>query len=306
MAKKYSGINKAVLQRWDLAAELMRIPEEAYDMPVKIVCDKTRKSSYTFGVIYSPYRKKRPSEKNVDTCPLCRVASEAQVDLRRNLFPERILKDFIVTPNEYPSTHGACLAITKNERPMYTTKHIGTLKGDLETISNLCVKTGYLFFHQTEGAGATFPRHEHWQLINWSNIYGRAGDKYGFEVAETDNLPGFDGVRFMPNFPFAHLIFDIHDFGRIEFFLKSLQKKHPKSNGLNSVPHTIIQGDKDVLIVPFKGSSGKKLGAAHTAGHMYVHEEYQFKKADYAFCIGLLKQGIFLREELKLENYLQS
>ena len=304
MTKKYSAVDKKILQRWDLAAELMKIPEEAYDMPVKIVSDKTGKSDYTFGVIYSPYRKRRPSEVNIDTCLMCKIAGEAQIDLRRNLFPERNLRDFIITPNEYPSTHGASLAITKNERPMYTTESMETLRDDLETIANLCIETGYRFFHQTEGAGATFPKHEHWQLVNWAGLYNRAGDRYGFEAAQTDNLPGFDGIRFMPNFPFAHLIFDIHDFERIEFFLKSLQRKHLKLNGLNSVPHTLIQGDKDILVVPFRGTSGRKLGSAHTAGHMYVHEEDQFKEADYAFCIEFLKQGIFLREELNLESYL--
>ena len=304
MTKKYSGVDEKILQRWDLAADLMKIPEEAYDMPVKIVIDKTGKSKYTFGVIYSPYRKKRPSETDVDTCPMCRMADEAKIDSRKNLFPERNLRDFIVTPNHYPSTHGASLAITKNERSMYTTKKMETLRDDLEAIANLCIETRYRFFHQTEGAGATFPRHEHWQLMDWSSIYNRAGNKYGFEMAETNNLPGLNGIRFMPNFPFAHLIFDIHDFERIEFFLKSLQRKNPSLNGLNSVPHTIIQGDKDVLIVPFKGISGRKLGAAHPAGHMYVHEEDQFKEADYAFCIEFLKQGIFLKEELNLRNYL--
>ncbi len=302
--KAYSTIHEDVLQRWDLAAEVMKIPREAYDMPIKVVSDKTRKSDYTFGVIYSPYRKKRPNQLYVQKCHMCRMVNDTQIDIRKDLFPEKDLGDFIVIPNQYPSTYGASLAITKQERPMYNTKEMGTLKDDLEAISKLCTETGYRFFHQTEGAGATISRHEHWQLINWNNMYDRANGVYGFDKAKTENLPGFDGVGFMPDFPFAHLIFDIYDFEKIEFFLKSLQRKNPALNGLDSAPHSMIQGHGNVLITPFKGISGRKIGAAHTGGHMYVHEEDQFKEADYSFCVEFLKQGLFLKEELNLRNYL--
>lgn len=302
--KGHMAPQDGILRRWDLAADVMKIPKKAYDMPIKIVSDKTRKSDYTFGVIYSPYRKKRPSEANVEGCPLCRTVGEAQTDTRKNLFPGRDLGDFIIVPNKYPSTYGASLAITKKERPMYNTKKMETLREDLETISRLCTETRYRFFHQTEGAGATIPRHEHWQLANWEDMYVRAGGRYGFDVAETENLPGFDRVRVMPSFPFAHLIFDIHDFEKIDSFLKVLQRKNPALNGFDSAPHSIVQGYEAVLITPFKGISGRRIGAGHTGGHMYVHEEEQFNVADYSFCVEFLKQGLFLKEELNLKNYL--
>ena len=302
--KAHSTIHEDVLKRWDGAAVATGIPKEAYDMPVKIVGDETGKSDYAFGVIYSPHRKKRPNQSDSQECLMCRMVKEAEKDTRKNLFPGRDIGDFIITINMYPSTYGASLAITRNERPMYNTKEMKTLKDDLGTISKLCIETGYRFFHQTEGAGATIPRHEHWQLVNWENMYTRAGGRYGFDAAETESLSGFDGVKFMPSFPFAHLIFDIHDFEKIEFFLRSLQRKNRALNGLDSTPHSIVQGQRDVLITPFKGISGRKLGAGHTGGHVYVHEEDQFNAADYPFCIEFLKQGLYLKEELNLKNYL--
>ena len=304
MIETYSTDKEDIMQRWDLAAEIMKIPRKAYDMPVKIVSDKTRKSDYTFGVIYSPYRKKRPSQSDLEKCPMCIMSNDAQTDTRKNLFPDKEFGDFIVTPNHYPSTYGASLAITKKERPVYNTIGMKNLKNDLETITNLCVETGYGFFHQTEGAGATIPRHEHWQLMNWGDIYNRAGSIYGFDAAEMENVTGTEGVRFMPHFPFAHSIFGAGDFGRIESFLNSLQRNNPSLGDMASVPHTIMQGDGNILIVPFKGISERKLGSAHTAGHMYIHEEAQFNVADYNFCIEFLKQGLFLKEELDVRRYL--
>ena len=103
MTKEYPGVDEKILQRWNLAAKLMGIPGEAYDMPVKIVRDKTRKSNYTFGVIYSPYRGKRPSQSIGEiNCHMCRMSKEAEENPVKNLLHDRYTEEFIVTPNSYP------------------------------------------------------------------------------------------------------------------------------------------------------------------------------------------------------------
>ena len=102
MIKTYSTVKEEVLRRWDLSAEAMQIPRGAYEMPIKIAHDETGKSNYTFGVIYSPYRKKRPSQSDLDECQMCRMANEAQIDKRKNLFPEKYFGDFVNTTKAYP------------------------------------------------------------------------------------------------------------------------------------------------------------------------------------------------------------
>ena len=74
----------------------------------------------------------------------------------------------------------------------------------------------------------------------------------------------------MPEFPFAHLIFNSKDTDYIVNFLDKLGKGigHKFSTGF--VPHSIVKGtDKDILIIPNKIHKEKCIGSSDVSGHYF-------------------------------------
>jgi|SRR3989344_1384205 len=311
MLKNYNTISDETLTKWHEGARMIGIPREAYNNPIKIVKDSSGKSKYSFGVVFNEYRAKRPgkgSSGQTVRCHMCRMVNEALQEPAKNLFPKLKILDLIITPNGFPVAEGASMAISsrtdEKERPMYASNKSDNLENELRALFDSLDKTGFYIFHNSPGAGATIPGHEHWQLPHWGALYSLIGAKYGFDNAEIKQCKTNNKVTFMPDFSMAHLIFDKNEPDRIVSFLnessKGLKNIHP--DGL--VPHCLCQGDNGVLIVPFKKDVGRKMGSGDCAGHIFVYSQEDFDHADYNYCVRHISEGMFLKEEINLEKFL--
>ena len=179
MKKNYLSSNKTFLDNWKNAVHREGIKSEDYSPLIKVIEDESKKSKYTFGAFFNPCRFKKPHKKKDDgNCALCFELKTAQKNPIKNLIPN-ISKNFIVTYNRFSHLIGSSMAITKlidgKERPMYDTSNLESLKSDLEEIFEIADKIGFSALHQTFGAGASIPQHEHWHFINFNAAYNTVG-----------------------------------------------------------------------------------------------------------------------------------
>lgn len=302
---KFSTLDENLLKRWHELVETRGIPPEALKYKIKIVKDNSGKSDYGFGVIYNPYRSQRYNSLQNGSCPLCDVVTEISNKPSAAL---DYFSGFIVVPNRYPIIEGASLAISKgvkrNEKPMYTTNNLDGLADELRTLFSYADFTGFHVFHNSAGAGATIPSHEHWQLVNFGSAYDLTGEKYGFEAADYSSLTKDREIRIMSSFPFAHLIFNRNDPEKIVFFLKRLGEKLGNKFKDGSVPHGICHANSDVLIVPSRIYTEKGIGSGDMAGHLICKTAEEFSSADFNYCSSKLGEVLFKKSELDLNTFL--
>jgi hypothetical protein len=308
MGEDLSTLGRDSLARWRRAANSAGIPEEAYSPTVKIVRDKSGKSNYTFAVMLNSYRFKR-YKLDESVCPLCEEVQIVGSELIKNLDPDSRLENFIVTPNKFPISEGASIAIDKGildrERPMYTTKNLDGLADELEKVFAFGNETGFRAHHNGEGAGATIPRHEHWHLINPGGIYELAGEKFGLGDAYIEPLCGDNRIFEMPGFPFAHIGFSQNDPERIVSFLRNLGLGIGDRYPNGAVPHTIShEQEKGVLVVPFKKFEKRGIGSGDIAGNVICHSGEEFETIDYNYCINGFGKVLFANSEIDLQRFL--
>lgn len=309
MGEEFSTIKPDILRRWTRYIGKIGIPEEAYITPAKIISG-SRQSDYTFGAILNAYRFQRfnKNESEKPSCVLCDSVSEVKTVWEKNLFPEYALPGFSAIPNIFPATIGASLAIAnrigERERPVYGTSEIDVRRlaheiSDLLAFSDV---TGLQIFHNSPGLGSSIPQHEHWHLTDFGSVYGSLGEVYGFDAAEKVGVS--EGVSKMPNFPFAHLIFDREDPERLTRFLQKIGRELGQKFENGSVPHTISQGRDGLLVAIAKNYKEKGIGSGDLAGHIIFKSKEEFEKADFRTCIKLLKERIPYQNELNLEKFL--
>jgi len=302
---RFATIQADILDKWHKATESIEIPKEALNPKAKIIKDSSGNSKYTFGAILNSYRFQRDTQSDDDRCPLCGVLNEIEKNPVRNLFPDSKL-DYIVTPNRFPIMVGASLAIAKGtkekERPVYTTRNLSKLSEEISELFSFADSTGFQIFHNSDGAGASIPHHEHWHFVNFGESFNLVGGKYGFEHAEYDDSKKNNKIQIMPDFPFAHLIFNQNDPERITSFLHNLGLKLGDTFPKGSVPHVICQNSPKVLVVPYKKHIMKGLGSADIAGHLIFRSEEEFNQADYNYCMNKLQEILFTKREISLES----
>lgn len=292
----------------DICSKPIRNPSKGLYPQVRLVKDND--SNYSIGVIFNPQRLARPYQKieNTDGCKLCSELKDCDLNPYKNLAPE-ISKNFIVTYNAFPHAIGSSLALAKNingkEKPMYNTKNLDGLALELYEISDIADKVGLRFFHNNFGAGASIPSHEHWHLFNSGSLYDDLGEKYGFDAAEKISSKKQNDTKIMPDFPFAHLIFDAKDPERIVFFLKNLGDKMGINYPYQHVPHSICQGEDGVLIVPNKVHRDKCYGSFDVAGHYLGCKSLEeFENMDFKEYISKFEEILFKKEDIDLETFL--
>ena len=306
--RQFSTIREDILERWRKAVEIEGVPKEAFKPEIKIVGDESERSRYNFGVILNEHRYKRhgiiDSKKENGACNLCKAVNSIEIEQERNLFPNYELLDFIVVPNKFPIVEGISLAITKKERPMYTTKDLSGVLEELEIFLNFTDKTGFEVFHNSPGFGATIPGHEHWHLTTFRTGYCLVGKKYGFDAAEKACTMRSTRVKIMPDFPFAHLIFDKQDTERIVSFLSKADKEIGDRYNGKGVPHTISQGYDGLLITIGKEYLERCRGSGDVAGHLVVKSQEEFYKMKYMDCMAELDKVLFRKEDINLERFI--
>ncbi|MCX6750717.1 MAG: hypothetical protein NTZ83_04625 [Candidatus Pacearchaeota archaeon] len=306
MSKKSGNLSEDILRKWKNAATAKNIPEIFYtELKTRVIKDLPNKNNYKMAVVFNPWRLKRPTINRGDECNLCRMVKEAEKDHVKNLFPD-YFDDMIVTPNEFPPSEGAVLLIAKKEIPMHNTNNLNFLGEHGETLSKLFKfgnRFGYNIFHQTEGAGATIGIHEHFHGTTLYKLQEEIGELVGVDAAEIESVKGIKGVYTMPNFPFAHLIFDDKDAEKIVYLLKKLPSKLKSSLSNNSIPHTLSQCNKGILITPLQIDVGRSMGSERAPGYFFVNSPEEFENTTYESAMNFMKERFYPRD-IGLESLL--
>ena len=303
------AITSEMHERWLAAAEATQIPSSFYEIESRAILSD--KSPFKFGVFYNPSRHRRPG---IETeCKMCYELEEARKNPLRTLATNEIV-GFTVIPNRYPSALGFSMAIPevvtdKSHRPMYNSSDLGEFVRDVQLLLPFAKKHGFELYHQTSGAGATIPQHEHWHLTNWAAMYSSAEELYGFDYSEVKRLRGVENVGVMEGFPFAHLIFKDNDPEKIQRFILNMQNALGREGYANAttshaVPHTFASGKEGILIAPFKCDVGKKMGSESPTGHWCVGSKEEYDLANYDMCLARLAETMFRIEEVYLQNFL--
>lgn len=296
------SVNDGIMKKWERIAGLAEVPEEAYTPRVRVIHDGSGRSGYSFGVVLNPYRTKRYSI-DPERCGLCDAVQRAEINPEFNLFPEKNVLDFVTTINAFPLEKGHSLAITRKERPSYTTQNLNGLACELDEMFALGGETGFRVFHNGRGAGATIFRHEHYQLKNPGFLFEYVGKEYGFENCDAKSLSFAPDVKVISDYPFSHAVFNPSDCERIVHFLEKLHHHKELFSSEGYVPHVLCQGTPGILVVPMQYRDNG-IGAGDVAGHVLCSSEEEFQNADYDFCLGRLKERLFDREVVSLTRLL--
>ena len=304
--KRFSTLKPEILERWYKSAEIEGIPKEAYRPNIKIL--KNERSGYSFGIIHNENRFKREHQNNPlennKGCNLCRAVNLAQNNFDLNLLTNNNLSNFAFTLNKFPFIEGFSMGISINERPMYTTKNLDGLEREIEEFLNLTDETGFELFHNSPGFGATIPKHEHWHLTNFRGGYDFVGEKYGFDAAEKKPSKGSENIMIMPDFPFAHVIFQRQGVDKLVYFLRNIQEELGDRYDNLGVPHTISQGFDGILVCIGKKYLERSRGSGDVAGHLSVKTKEDFENFNYNMSIQEMDNLLFRKEDLNLERFI--
>ncbi len=286
------------LEHWVSAAELLEIPREYYsEVLVRKIHDASGKVDYPLAVVFNEGRSKRPSQGHGSTdCNLCKAINLAREDPRKNLFPEALEKNLIVTPNIFPTSPGATLFISETERPMYTTcehDYLGKNGEFLAELINSINKKGLRLYHQTAGAGATITKHEHFHGSTFYRFQEQIG-RVGFDNSDLKKVS--EGVSIMPNFPFAHLVFTDNDPAKIIYSLKKMHETLPSPMTDGSIPHTLSQGYNGILLTPTKIDVGRSMGSERAPGYFCVGSKLDYESVTYQDAMRFMSERFFPKE----------
>ncbi len=304
MKNEVVEISNDFLKSWDIATTELGVPEHFYDVKLRII----KGDDFSFALILNPPRESRPNFKDspspiLETCVLCNAVEETQKNKKRILMET---ENFIFTPNKFPTIRGSSIAyhnkLNENSKPMYRTNNLKDLEIYLKEYLEISRKTGLRIFHNSPGAGASIPNHEHSNFHNFSTFYKKLGEIYGFEGAEYEKVRGTEGIERLVNFPFTNLVFQ-EDPERIVSFLRKLENSIGYRFEDRGVPHGLIQGKDKILFVPAKiYIEGKGTGAGDMAGHLLTSSEQEFSEANYDSCINRLGKTLFQKEEIDIER----
>jgi hypothetical protein len=297
-------LSEEFLKSWDISAEDLGVSSSSYNPRLRVIRESS--SSYSFSMILNPTRETRPvTKRDTESCMLCDSLEQSQVNRKRILMET---ENFILTPNKFPTLRGSSIAYLKysgkKSRPMYRTNNLEGLEDYLEEYFKIARTTGLRMFHNSPGAGASIPIHEHSNFHNFSRFYDELGLVYGFDGAEYEKIKGVSGIGKLVNFPFANLVFE-EDPERIVSFLRKLQYSIGNQFGENGVPHGLAQGKHGVLFVPAKVYlEGKGTGSGDMAGHLITSSDQEFLEADYNYGINRLGKTLFKKDEINLDKFL--
>lgn len=297
-------MNEEFLDRWNIAATIEEIPLEARFPEVRIIKDPSGKCDYTFGIIMNELRYNNNISGGKGKCNLCDAVEFATLKPQINLLPDEDILDFIVVPNKFPIVQGFSIAITKEERPVYTTNNLTNFVKEFLAIKDICSKYGLKVFHNSEGFGATIPWHEHWHLATFEEGYKIAGAAYGQDAAEKKKVKGKKGISIMPEFPFAHLIFTDNDPEKISRFLGNAHEKIGDNYFKGVIPHTISEGSDGSLVVIGKGYQHRCRSSAEVAGHIIIKNKEDYLNTDFDYCMKEIGKIIPKKEHLNLEKFI--
>ncbi len=291
-------INQDVLDRWKVINRERGVPDEAWDAEIKLLRDPS--SDFVFAAVFNPYRFQRYGALREGECVLC-----GALDQDNTFFPEGVIPGFTPMPNKFPNVLGVSIAVSNEHRSMYATNNLEDLPAELDAFFRFAEKTGFRVHHQTRGAGATIPEHEHYH-INAGSYSSKLGVEYGFGSADFKQVHQDRRVSVMPGFPFAHLIFPLNDPGYVGYFLSqmggSLGHKFVDNN--YEVPHILCQNPRGLLVVPFDNVSDKGIGAGDVEGTLLFGERREFDEVNYQKGISRLAERLPLKSDLNLANLL--
>lgn len=298
------NLREEYLERWRVIATSRGLPPESYNLSVKLVEDSTGKSPFSFGVLHNAYRFERYALPP-DSCALCEAATEAAREPSLQL-AEGMLPGYICVTQKFPGMREHSLAIAKetrpNERPVYTTSRLDGLEGELASVFRFGSETGWRMYHNGVGVGASIPGHEHWHMTNFHGHFPQVGKSWGFESSERKTVNA--GAYQMPGYPFAHMVFDTQDTGRIVAFLGAMHNSLASNYSQGFVPHILCQGESTVLVVPAKQFKERGLGSGDIAGNIVVKTREEFEQATHASCIQKIGEILYPAEELNLTKLL--
>ncbi|MDO8467783.1 MAG: hypothetical protein Q7S56_02445 [Nanoarchaeota archaeon] len=301
MNKNCLDLNQSILERWAQAAALLGVITPS-DIKVKIV--RSKDSSYKFGVILNEKRFNRPSDINGNYCKLCRDVEKANEDVRLNLSNGTNLGDMIVIINKYPIFPGFSLAVPSPERVSYSTSDLSNLKKDLERLLPFSDETGLELCHNQPGLGATIPLHDHWHLTNFKKGFEITNESYGFNAAEVCPTLNDPTVSYMPDFPFAHLIFNKKDTDKLLNFLQKLGEKYGNKYINGKVPHDLSGGRHGFLVSIGRDYFDKSWSSSEFSGNIIAGNENEFNRFSYEDCVNGLKRYFLTKKEIELETLL--
>ena len=295
-------VQDSFIDLYKIAADAMEIKEESYSPKARVISSKD--SSFTFNLIYNPYRESRPEFlKKSEDCPLCEGVREAKLDPRRILLAT---ENFIVTPNKFPTLASSSIAIyntcTNPELPMYRTTNLEGFEKVLAEYLEISQKLGISLFHNTPGAGSSIPGHEHCHFHDFSRLYNSNNSSAGLNAATVEKVKQKRGVHKIEGYPFPHLVFD-KDPNRIVNFLTRLNSQFGQKYTQTGLPFLLSEFKSGVLCVPVKNYiEGKGVGSGDVAGNLLTKSPDEFEKADYAYCLNRLRSTLFEEGSLDLES----
>jgi hypothetical protein len=318
MAESFLTLNQEILERWYASATAAGIGPERYHFQAKRVSNP--QGTFSFGVIWNSEREQRPRPAASKTptepaekpsCPLCITLDRIVGDTTRNIVPLGELPSRVVIPNLFPATPGHTLAITAGTGDGHISMYDTLTLPEPEQIAQVldfADKTGFRIYHNGKDSGASIVEHEHDHLTNFAIVYETLGVRYGFDDAELEDTRT-RGVRHMPAFPFAHLVFQQDQPDRIIAFLRSMQSKMGHKYDDGTIPHGTAQGEnkRGILVVPTKNCMADGLpgiGSGDMAGHIPVGSEEEFKATTYDSCVQRLAQRLYTTDEMNLAQFL--
>lgn len=305
----YSTIKEDVLGKWKRSYIGGRaIPSTVYVPKVRIVSDETCRSNYTFGLILkSPDSPKRLIGPKMDEqCIYCETVKSIGIDWRHNLMPEFEIPGFIAVSNDHPWMRGQSIAISSEigeaERPSYDTRSLNHLAGELHSLLSFGDVSGLGLFHDSRKFFPGESSHEHYSLWDVGVLYDIAGGIYGFDAADKIPIKGKKGVFRIPGFPFAHLVFDKNDPGRLVNFLKRLGEEYGNKCSEGFVPHTLSQGREGILVMPSKELNSREILRGEAAGHIAFLDCEKFETRGFDECFSRLGEVFVRDKDMNLER----
>ena len=108
----------------------------------------------------------------------------------------------------------------------------------------------------------------------------------------------------MPDFPFAHVIFQRQGVDKLVYFLRNIQEELGDRYDNLGVPHTISQGFDGILVCIGKKYLERSRGSGDVAGHLSVKPKEDFENFNYNMSIQEMDNLLFRKEDLNLERFI--
>ncbi len=131
----------------------------------------------------------------------------------------------------------------------------------------------------------------------------KVGKAFGFDASVIERVKNNSGVYIMPEFSFAHLVFDESNPEKILYFLKRIKSKLNSPLVDGAIPHTLSQGKNGILVAPTKIDVGRSMGSERAPGYFFVPTQEDFDKTTYESAMQFMQERFYPRE-IGLEKFI--